>query len=117
VLPEIVVAGIGVVLHVVIPVDDEHEREGPRAVRVPDAPVDRELLRVEPPVLLALRGLLGLHRHEGRSIDGLGLDRDRVAVVAPLLVGAAAVVERFDGVAPAIGGVGRVEQLMGEDDP
>ncbi len=40
-LAQVAVARVGVVERVVVAVDDEHEREGPVAVRIPHAAVDR----------------------------------------------------------------------------
>src|SRR5205814_5673588 len=53
VLAEILISRIGEILHVVVPVHDEHEREGSRPIAIPHSAVDRKLLRVEAPSTLA----------------------------------------------------------------
>src|SRR5262249_21387695 len=95
-LAEIAVPRVGVVEHVVVAVDDQHEPEGAVALPIPHARADRHLVEPEAPFLLAGFRVVRLSRHEWRDVDGLRLDRDRVAVFGATLVGAATVVERLD---------------------
>ena len=113
---QILIAGIREVLHVVVAVHDEHEREGSWAVGIPHATVDRKLLRLESPIPFSIARLLRRHGHERRSIDRLRLDRDRIPEVPALLVGPTPVIQGLHSVRPAVRRVRRIEQLMGEDD-
>src|SRR6185503_17681152 len=71
---EVPVTRIRELVPVVIAVDDEREREGTGAVRIPDAAVDRRLLQIESPEVLARLDRGARDRRERRRVNGLRLD-------------------------------------------
>ena len=113
-LAEPVVPGVREVAHVVVAVHDQDEGVGPGIVGIPDAGVDGEAVGRESPVAVP-RLRRGAEADELRGVDGLGLDRHRVAVLGAVPVRAASVVEGEDAVGAGEGGVGVVEVVAGED--
>ncbi len=111
---QIPVAGIRIIGGIVVAVGDHDERERSRAVGIPHAPVQGRMLDVEAPRLLAALGFGGRHLDERRRVHGAGAEGHRIAIRGAPLIGAAAVREVLDGVAPRIAGVGRRDQLLRE---
>ena len=112
-LPQVVVAGVREVLHVVVAVHHQNQRIGTGAVGIPDPGVQGHLLRREAPVLVALLRRASQVDHL-RHVDGGRLDGHRVPVDGAVLVGAAPVVERAHPEGSGEAGVGGVEDLTGE---
>ena len=82
---QVVISGVREVTHVVVPVHHENEREGAGSVRVPDAPVERELLRSESPVSVPGLRLVPEVDELGR-VHGLGGERNPSPVLRAVLV-------------------------------
>jgi len=68
---QIFVAGVGEILCQVVAVDDQHQRERARLVRVPDARVERQFLAIEAPVPLVELGVPAFRAFEDFGpVDG-----------------------------------------------
>src|ERR1700741_11458 len=73
--PEIGVTGIREVRHVVIAVNDERQRKWPRALRVPDAGVQRKLVDIKAPVFFSRPALPALEvLKKVRCVNAVSLD-------------------------------------------
>ncbi len=109
-LAQVRVPRVGELLHLVIAVDDQDQREGPLALGQPDACVERETLRLESPVLAAGPGLEAVEvREEGRGIDRLGLEIRVLGILRPAAVCAAAVEQRRHLIRTGLGWIGGIE--------
>ena len=93
---QVLVTGIGKVLHVVVPVGHENDRVATRAVRVPDPGVEREGIRLESPVVIPAFCTTP-QAHHLRGIDRIRGEGYGVPVFSPVFVLPTPVEERLHG--------------------
>ena len=105
--PEIGIAGVGELCHLVIMVDDQRQWEGVRAIGIPDASIQRELVHVEAPVFLARPTLptFEVLKKVG-GIDGAGFDSHARTVLGAANIVSDAVEEREHAIGAFGGGIG-----------
>ena len=95
-----------------IAVDDQHEREAPGCVRVPDAPVERQRVGTEAPERLArASGHAGPARQQPRAVDRARAQRRTGGELGPVTIGARAVGQAAHGESPGRRGIRQAQRV------